>query len=451
MDGHGIDTSGQGRSSATAKGHSTNNGVTHSEESKMADPVNGESRDAAVAAVKGENMKGGDGVTGVSNGGNGNGVHGISATGFGLLGESRSGRGVVARSETDYGLRAASRTSAGIRGSSVEGRGVEGWATDSEGVVGISTNGTGVWGQTEGAGIGTAGSSKRGSGVRGTSIDGRGVDGESTNAYGVAGFSQKSAGVRGTSVDGRGVEGWSTKSEGVVGISTNSTGVWGQAEGAGTGVLGTSVGGRAVHGISQTGEGMHGQTNSLTAHAVVGFNHAAAGTGAAVYAEKKGDKGHAGFFVGNVHVTKVLSVDEDIVLTRADCAEDFDIADVASVEPGTVMVLGNEEALHQSYQPYDKRVAGVISGAGEYRPGIVLDKRQSQRERKPLALLGKVYCKVDARYGSIEVGDLLTTSASPGHAMKASDPLRAFGAVIGKALRSLPEGQGLIPILVSLQ
>jgi hypothetical protein len=58
---------------------------------------------------------------------------------------------------------------------------------------------------------------------------------------------------------------------------------------------------------------------------------------------------------------------------------------------------------------------------------------------------------VDTRFGSIDVGDLLTTSPNPGHAMKASDPLKAFGAVIGKALRPLNEGQGLIPILIALQ
>jgi hypothetical protein len=69
----------------------------------------------------------------------------------------------------------------------------------------------------------------------------------------------------------------------------------------------------------------------------------------------------------------------------------------------------------------------------------------------PVALLGKVYCKVDAECGSVDVGDLLTTSATPGHAMKAGDPLKAFGAVIGKALRPLQAGQGLIPILVALQ
>ena len=44
--------------------------------------------------------------------------------------------------------------------------------------------------------------------------------------------------------------------------------------------------------------------------------------------------------------------------------------------------------------------------------------------------VGKVFCKVDADFAPIETGDLLTSSATPGHAMKASDPQRAFGAVI---------------------
>ena len=65
--------------------------------------------------------------------------------------------------------------------------------------------------------------------------------------------------------------------------------------------------------------------------------------------------------------------------------------------------------------------------------------------------MGKVFCKVDASYGAVEAGDLLTTSDTPGYAMKAADAAKAFGAVVGKALRALPEGQGLIPILVSLQ
>jgi hypothetical protein len=148
---------------------------------------------------------------------------------------------------------------------------------------------------------------------------------------------------------------------------------------------------------------------------------------------------------GNVHVTG------DIMLANADCAEDFDIAETEPVEPGTVMVVGEEGVLHESRQAYDKCVAGVVSGAGNYKPGIVLDKQQAPSSRKPIALLGKVYSKVDASYAPIEVGDLLTTSPPPGHAMKANDPLKAFGAVIGKALRPLAAGQGLIPILIALQ
>lgn len=153
---------------------------------------------------------------------------------------------------------------------------------------------------------------------------------------------------------------------------------------------------------------------------------------------------------GDVRVIGDVRVTGDIILTNADCAEDFDITDTDLVEPGTVMVLGEEGALYPSQQAYDRRVAGVVSGAGDYKPGIVLDKQQSSNTRQPIALLGKVFCKVDAQYGAIEVGDQLTTSPTPGHAMKADDPAKAFGTVIGKALRSLAEGQGLIPILIAL-
>lgn len=141
----------------------------------------------------------------------------------------------------------------------------------------------------------------------------------------------------------------------------------------------------------------------------------------------------------------------DIILNSADCAEEFDVSDPEKIEPGTVMVLDGEGKLQPSTQAYDKKVTGVVSGAGEYKPGIVLDRKRSQKDRVPVALMGKVYCKVDAQYSAIEVGDLLTTSPTPGHAMKANDPLKAFGTVIGKAMRTLESGQGLIPMLIALQ
>ena len=287
-------------------------------------------------------------------------------------------------------------------------------------------------------------------GVTGENTDGDGVRGMSKSGTGVLGTSESGVAVWGGSQSSSGVGGMSNSGIGVHGVSQAGPGVRGDAE-HGDGVLGVSKTHTGVHGMSETGEGIHGETSSPTVAAIAAFNLNPTGTGAAIYAEKQGDVGHAGFFKGNVHVTGTLTADTDLCIANADCAEDFDIADADLIEPGTVMVLGDEGALHQSHQPYDKRVAGVVSGAGEYKPGIVLDKQQSERKRQPIALLGKVYCKVDAHYGAIDVGDLLTTSPTPGHAMKTSDPLKAFGAVIGKALRPWTSGQGLIPILIALQ
>jgi len=154
---------------------------------------------------------------------------------------------------------------------------------------------------------------------------------------------------------------------------------------------------------------------------------------------------------GDVFMAGTLSVAKDVVLTGADCAEHFDIVQDARCEPGTVMAISTDGALDVSSHAYDKKVAGVISGAGSYRPAVILDKQSSDEGRPPVALFGKVYCKVDAQYAAIEVGDLLTTSDTAGHAMKACDAGRAFGAVIGKALGGLTDGRGLIPILISLQ
>lgn len=141
----------------------------------------------------------------------------------------------------------------------------------------------------------------------------------------------------------------------------------------------------------------------------------------------------------------------DIILRNADCAEEFAIANAAEISPGTVMVLGDSSELQASSRAYDKRVVGVISGAGAYKPGLVLDKQPGALNRKPVALMGKVYCQVTAESAPVEVGDLLTTSDLTGYAMKASDPARAFGAVIGKALQPLKAGRGLIPVLIALQ
>lgn len=141
----------------------------------------------------------------------------------------------------------------------------------------------------------------------------------------------------------------------------------------------------------------------------------------------------------------------DIILQNADCAEHFDVADPEEIDPGTVVVLDEKGRLRQSTKPYDRKVVGVVSGAGDLKPGIVLDHRPAEKNRNAVALVGKVYCKVDATATAVDVGDLLTTGYTPGHAMKAIDSTKAFGAVLGKALQPLASGMGLIPILVALQ
>jgi len=112
-------------------------------------------------------------------------------------------------------------------------------------------------------------------------------------------------------------------------------------------------------------------------------------------------------------------------------------------------VIGDNGSLRVCDEAYDKRVAGVVSGAGALKPAIVLDQGAAEIG-VPLALTGKVHCKADAEGAPIEVGDLLTTSGTEGHAMKASDAGRTLGSILGKALAPLAEGRGLIPVLVAL-
>jgi hypothetical protein len=247
--------------------------------------------------------------------------------------------------------------------------------------------------------------------------------------------------VEGTNTaNGTGVSGVSNGFDGVNGrsLSPAHAGVAGINDSGGFGVFGRSNTGMGVHGESDGFDGVHGTSGSSAHAGVAGINDSG---GFGVF----GRGTPAGRFVGTVEVTG------EILLVNADCAEEFEIVEAKESEPGTVMVLNQEGMMRPSYQAYDKRVAGVISGAGDLKPGIVLGKQPSQDKRRPIALLGKVNCKVDAECSSIEVGDLLTTSPTPGHAMRADDPVKAFGSVIGKALRPLQAGQGMIPILIALQ
>jgi hypothetical protein len=138
----------------------------------------------------------------------------------------------------------------------------------------------------------------------------------------------------------------------------------------------------------------------------------------------------------------------------ADLAEPFDVSG-SEVEPGMVVVIDADQPgkLKLSAKAYDRTVAGVVSGAGGVQSGLVMGQEGSVAYGKQnVALTGRVYCWCDASNGAIQPGDLLTTSDTSGHAMKAADRERAHGTIVGKAMTALPEGErGLVLVLVNLQ
>jgi hypothetical protein len=320
----------------------------------------------------------------------------------GVYGENNKGGDGVFGRGTDVGR--------GVVGVSDEATGTEGNSTSGSGVFGSSVTGEGVHGishSPSGAAAVIGINDGSGPGIRGVAAGFDGVSGTSTSGFhaGVGGSNESQTGgigVQGESFAGPGVRGHSTRQAGVVGESAQFDGVYGIAYGAKS--------------------------------AVTGFN----------------PNGTAGFFDGNVHVTHDVFVKGDIQLEGNDLAERFWLVGESVAEPGEVVVLAGDDRVRVSDEPYDHRVAGVVSGASAYRPGLVLGGRD-EPGRSAVALAGKVWCRVDADYGAIGLGDLLTTSGTLGHAMRAADPARAFGAVVGKALGSLEQGRGLLPILVALQ
>ncbi len=223
-------------------------------------------------------------------------------------------------------------------------------------------------------------------------------------------FGAPSGGIYASSVDDRGISGW----------STNYWGVSGDCTSAGTyGVLGSP------------GEGVYGSSPNV---AKPGGRFVCPPGGISV-------DGSAG-----------LVKAKTLQILGADLAESFPVADAA--EPGTVLMLTGDAdgRLCVADEAYSPRVAGVVSGANGLDAAVVLKGASFEGDgHAPVALSGRVWVKCDASRAAIRVGDLLTTSDVPGHAMRASDRERAHGAVLGKAMTALEEGMGMVLVLVNLQ
>jgi hypothetical protein len=363
-----------------------------------------QSADPNVPAVDGEHSTSGTALAG--NSVKGMGVHGVNDAPRGSTLKPNFGCGVWGESSNGYGVFGASNTADGVKGQSVGASGVLGLSTDADGVAGAGK--TGVHGSGQFAG------------VRGTLAD--------QPAGGV--FFQlevySALGVLGTRDS----------------IFNELAGVFGES--AQCGVFGNSNG--------RGGTGVHGRGGEADSYGVRGE----IGNGVAAVQGQCFGAGLAGKFIGNVEidgavtVSSELSVTGDVFLRNRDLAERFIVEPGVTPVPGTVMVAGDRGVISPCDAPYDRRVVGVVSGAGDVRAAITLGEELRGGANAPIAMVGTTLCAVDADYGAVAVGDFLTTSGTLGHAMKATDAALSFGAVIGKALASLPSGRGLVPILVAL-
>ena len=287
----------------------------------------------------------------------------------------------------------------------------------------------------------------------GTVVDnpsGNGIKGVAHAQYraGVVGTNEGSGGygVYGASANGAGTAGISTNWIGVYGetealASTGAAGVYGKANGpSGMGVAGRATepdsigvkgsadasGGVGVWGESAANTGVFGLTKSASANAVWGRNTAG---------------GVAGRFDGVVQITGGADLAERFVVTGD------------TVEPGTLLVIDGDHPgqVKPSGGVYDTAVVGVVSGANGVQPGLTLHQEGVLEGDTQVAIAGRVYVMAEANSAPIHPGDLLTTSALPGHAMKATDRERAYGAVVGKALTGLDAGTGFVLVVVNLQ
>jgi hypothetical protein len=379
------------------------------------------------SAVEGSHA---DAVLILHNLGTGAGLRAITdGSGAAVKAESRMADGVIGTT--------TARDKSGVFGWSTAGVGVTARSDQNDGVVGWtgSKDRSGVWGNST-VGVGVRGNSTSNDGVRGVSVQGPGVAGRSDQNDGVVGStaSEERAGVYGQSTEGVGVTGRSDQNDGVVGWtgSKDKSAVWGHST-AGSGVTGTS----------DKNDGVVGWTGNKDKSGVWG--HSTVGTGVVASSEQ----GTALFVTGTSIFQKYASFEGG----HGDLAENYFAS--GELEGGDVVVIdsGRGLTLMLAGQANDTAVAGVISTAPAMKLKGLIDDAQGV----PLVIAGRTLCKVDAAFGSIRPGDLLTSSPTPGYAMVAQPvtiggiELYRPGTIIGKALEAWEVGKGLIMVLVTLQ
>jgi len=234
-----------------------------------------------------------------------------------------------------------------------------------------------------------------------------------------------------------------------IGDSPSGYGVWGKATAAagGVGVTGTSAGtneGTGVVGeaVADSGitYGVRGKVLSPDGRALCAWSFYDSAYG--LYVEN----GKA-YFADPVQMQSTLNVTGYATFAggHGDLAENYRGRDV---EAGDVVVIGKGGVLVECAEEMDTTVAGIVSTS----PSMKINGRIEDGDGTvPLALVGRVLCKVDASERPIQEGDLLVTSSTPGHAMKCARKHPPAGTVIGKAQEALDQGIGVIQVLVTLR
>jgi hypothetical protein len=166
---------------------------------------------------------------------------------------------------------------------------------------------------------------------------------------------------------------------------------------------------------------------------------------------------------GNVYATSFRPSSQDLA-SLVDVSEE--------VKPGDVLVIDrdNPGMMRKAFEAHDTGVIGVVAldagvVVGTRPPDARISRMQNSEVEGPagedieagtapshraaVGVAGVVTCNVDAAYGAIWPGDLLVTSPTPGHAMRADAPLP--GTTLGKALEPLREGVGTIKVMVMLR
>jgi hypothetical protein len=293
---------------------------------------------------------------------------------------------------------------------------------------------------------------------RAHSRSGYGVAGENDSPFGIGVYGVNGLIGSGGRSSRTGVYGESTEigGKGVAGVANNGTGafgIWGRSSEGFAGffdgavrVVGNSSHGKPFLQLHETEDGDYARIQLQVANRPLWHISVGGGDNSLVFYNS------ANSIVTSVSETGILTTKVLTITGGADIAEPFEMSH-DEITKGSVVVIDeqNPGKLKRSARAYDTRVAGVVSGAGGVKPGLTLQQEHKLDGGQHVALTGRVYVQADATQASIQPGDLLTSSDTPGHAMKVMDHGRAQGAILGKAMTVLGEGKGLVLVLVSLQ